>query len=115
MAMILEKINIEIDTGDVIQGLIEDFGIEDIIDFVDELIERVGDDDFTHGLYEMARLKHEDWLANNDISEEQYRKDYADSMLYEDEEEVLDTNEMCDEQWITDTDDNVDDGLILEE
>lgn len=104
MSMNQLSISPEINMGDVLHAMVEEFGTEELIDFVDELVEQIADGDFTNELYELMRAKHEDWLEEMGLEESDYRTDYADPTIYSDVE--MDDEDDDDEEWSTDPDDD---------
>lgn len=104
-------VNIEINGGDIIAAMIEDLGIDELVEFVEELVDTVADGDLTNELYELMRNKHEDWLEAMGVDECEYQSDYAGPGIYDGieasiaEDDLDDEDDEDDEHWTTDDDD----------
>jgi hypothetical protein len=71
-------INIELDTDIIIESLITNSSVDELVDFVDELVDRTSDNNLINELYNVLKLKHNDWLEENGISKSNYEENIED-------------------------------------
>ena len=93
------SVNIEMNLDDILKAMTEDLVVDDIVVFVDELIERFDDDnsDLTHELYELMKIKHDVFLEKAGITEDEYQEHHANPIYYTSTEEPWTTDEGDDE------------------
>ena len=94
--------NVEINADDIIEGILNDMGIDEVADFVKELNERLDDFDFMNDMYEYFKEQHENYLETEGITEKAYQAHYDNGEFYPDDETE---DEDDDESWTTEDDD----------
>lgn len=107
MSMAQLSITPEINMGDILTAMIDELDNDDMVEFVEELMDIVSDDDFNHELYELMRRKHEEFLELSGITEDEYQSDYspADYDIDDEDAEIdLSDDDEKEEAWITDSD-----------
>lgn len=80
-------VSIEMDSESIIQAFCDGFDTDQLIEFVKELDEEYSDWDATNELYEFFKKRHEAFLEENDMTEEDYREEYKGIFTFEDKEE----------------------------
>jgi hypothetical protein len=101
-------VNYELCTDDITEALMNDLTVDELQDFILDLLDKTSDNDLNNTLYEELKIKHSEYLEFMGIDETKYREEFADPTYYEDEDDdEVDDDE--DEHWTIN--DEVDDEL----
>lgn len=104
MSMKTYSLEVEIDADKIISALLTEFGIEEIAEFIEELVDQAGDQDLLNNVYEIFKRKHAEWLDDVNLDESEYQEHYRDPVhaLNDDFDEVEEDPE--EENWSTEDD-----------
>jgi len=91
-------VNYELSTDDITEALMNDLTVEELQDFILDILDKTGDNDLNNALYEELKIKHGEYLEFMGIDETKYREEFADPTFYPD----VDEDNEDDEHWTTD-------------
>lgn len=97
----------DIELGKVIDAILIDLSIDEITDLFEEIVDKMEDQDLLNNVYELFKRKHEEWLDNTNLSEEEYQYHYADPTIYPDAKNPTDEEEDDNEDGNTSVDERV--------